>query len=307
MASTQAVSVCLPTWSDAVGWVTQKPRVIDAMTTGYPRFFVPRVVQRLAARIMPLHSSMGAETTNTKGDQFLIFPSRRYARLVHQVLCREHSVVGSDRIVALSVTWGGIIQAIDLERSTEDGGHVSNDSVCATPQEPLTPPPLAQHIISGIDKEPSLSKQFPTVSPQVVLSHDEAYEGQSGVAQLPSGTENIFLISFPKEMFPTAKAVWQHTGFGISSRRATYWLENAPFLSERPSFSSEHNLKSKTDTNTARAKIRARISAGYSSECLQVNQTDVFLYPTGMTAITEAAIAVQSIRSQNPCVVAVFG
>lgn len=33
-----AVSVCLPTWADNIGYEEQEPRVIDRLSTGYPRF-----------------------------------------------------------------------------------------------------------------------------------------------------------------------------------------------------------------------------------------------------------------------------
>ncbi len=36
--SPHAVSVCLPTWADAIGYEEGEPRVIDRLATGYPRF-----------------------------------------------------------------------------------------------------------------------------------------------------------------------------------------------------------------------------------------------------------------------------
>lgn len=42
--------------------------------------------------------------------------------------------------------------------------------------------------------------------------------------------DEIYAVVYPQELAVEAKAFWQHTGFGISSRRATYWLENASFL-----------------------------------------------------------------------------
>lgn len=37
--SPHAVSVCLPRWADVIGYEQREPRVIEAMKTGYPRFF----------------------------------------------------------------------------------------------------------------------------------------------------------------------------------------------------------------------------------------------------------------------------
>ena len=42
-----AVSVSLPTWEDNVGWASGDSRVVDAMQTGYPRFFVARNIQKV--------------------------------------------------------------------------------------------------------------------------------------------------------------------------------------------------------------------------------------------------------------------
>lgn len=42
-----AISISLPTWADNLGYVEAEARVIDAMSTGYPRFFIHRSVRRV--------------------------------------------------------------------------------------------------------------------------------------------------------------------------------------------------------------------------------------------------------------------
>jgi hypothetical protein len=42
-----AISVCLPTWKDNVGYEEGEKRVIDSMVTGYPRFFIHRSIQKV--------------------------------------------------------------------------------------------------------------------------------------------------------------------------------------------------------------------------------------------------------------------
>ncbi|KAI9632491.1 putative cystathionine gamma-synthase [Dioszegia hungarica] len=44
-----AISVSLPTWRDNVGYEEGDKRVVDRMETGYPRFFIHRSIQKLAA------------------------------------------------------------------------------------------------------------------------------------------------------------------------------------------------------------------------------------------------------------------
>ncbi len=51
--STHAVSVCLPTWADIIGYEEKEPRVIDRMRTGYPRFFFHPLIQEVRAALEP--------------------------------------------------------------------------------------------------------------------------------------------------------------------------------------------------------------------------------------------------------------
>jgi cystathionine gamma-synthase len=42
-----AISVSLPTWADNVGYEEGEKRVIDAMVSGYPRFFIHLSIQKV--------------------------------------------------------------------------------------------------------------------------------------------------------------------------------------------------------------------------------------------------------------------
>ncbi len=66
--SAHAVSVALPRWQDVVGYEEKKPEVVNALTSGYPRFFIHAEVQKLARQI-------------GDGQPCLPFPSLRAARL----------------------------------------------------------------------------------------------------------------------------------------------------------------------------------------------------------------------------------
>jgi len=41
-----AISVCLPTWKDNVGYEEGEKRVVDSMVTGYPRFFIHKTIEK---------------------------------------------------------------------------------------------------------------------------------------------------------------------------------------------------------------------------------------------------------------------
>lgn len=53
--SPHAVSVCLPTWADVIGYEEKDPRVHDRMRTGYPRFFLHPLVREVQARLLSAH------------------------------------------------------------------------------------------------------------------------------------------------------------------------------------------------------------------------------------------------------------
>lgn len=42
-----AISVSLPTWRDNVGYEEGEKRVVDSMTTGYPRFFIHLTIAKV--------------------------------------------------------------------------------------------------------------------------------------------------------------------------------------------------------------------------------------------------------------------
>jgi cystathionine gamma-synthase len=124
------------------------------------------------------------------------------------------------------------------------------------------------------------------------------------------GRESIYAVSFPTLMFPVAKSFWQHTGFGISSRRAASWLESTPFSPDGLITKSAHVSASPAEYDDAKIEIQRRISTGQSTKGLKVSEDDVFLFPTGMSAIAETAAAIQAVRGprrDSACVAAVFG
>ncbi len=85
-ASPHAVSVALPRWQDVVGYEEKKPEVINALTSGYPRFFIHKEVQELARQL-------------GEGRPCLPFPSPRAARLCAGFI--ERSCGEQAKVVAL--------------------------------------------------------------------------------------------------------------------------------------------------------------------------------------------------------------
>jgi len=86
-ASPHAVSVALPRWQDVVGYEEKKPEVVNALTGGYPRFFIHKEVRELARQIgdgrpcLPFPSLRAAKLCaafieRTSGEQVKVLASR---------------------------------------------------------------------------------------------------------------------------------------------------------------------------------------------------------------------------------------
>lgn len=120
---------------------------------------------------------------------------------------------------------------------------------------------------------------------------------------------HLYVLIYPRQLAAEGKAFWQHTGYGISSRCAAFWLENAPFLHvSGTSHSCDFDIMQK-EAHDATLVIRNRISSLLSSNANEVGIKAVHIYPTGMSAISHVATALHSLkgRDQRPCQVAVFG
>ncbi len=76
--SPHAVSVCLPTWQDNIGYEENDPRVMSRLSTGYPRFVYNSLCQRLFAR--------AKEQFAEAGQACLVFPNGRTAERCAQYL-----------------------------------------------------------------------------------------------------------------------------------------------------------------------------------------------------------------------------
>ncbi|KAF2760725.1 PLP-dependent transferase [Pseudovirgaria hyperparasitica] len=140
-----AVSVSLPTWRANVGYEEGERWVVDAMKTGYPRFFIHKSIARLAETIVADHA-LPQQTA-------MLFPSHTNA-----LQCQEF-----------------------LFRKAQD---------------------LSLHDVQVID---------------FVLCPD--YEHKLADRKMPP---KFSAVLYPQEKFSVAKQFWQHTGCGLSSRRAEY-------------------------------------------------------------------------------------
>ncbi|KAK3385262.1 putative cystathionine gamma-synthase/beta-lyase [Podospora didyma] len=312
-----ALSVHLPTWKDTLGWASRQADVVGKMTTGYPRFFIHHSVVRLTKRIIlevnnakrhpnddewnywyslyrngPLEPSeqsgylermsqwplvSGSTSSDNEYDSKdmvqsywhgLLFSTTRHAQMCCRFLKRQKRQ--PTEIQAWKVFWN-LARPQPVAMDEENTGSVSNV--------------------------------------QKTGSDSDSKRGASGEKQEvpdPEPGSNLYLVMFPAsclELVAASNSFWQHTGFGISSRRASHWLKFAPFLS--PPQLDFHRISEFHEFRhwNAKTTIKQRISSALLCENHHQN---IWLFPSGMAAIAEAAAAVQLAR-RSPCAIAVFG
>jgi cystathionine gamma-synthase len=237
------ISVSLPRWKDTVGWANRDEQVLQQMDTGYPRFFVPRIVRELASRIVHntlsgLHEELDIPFSldDEKELDALLVPARAMS-----VQCKEYlqSHAPNDKFLVVAFTMEGVHSVDHFHEVTRNG----------------------------------------TAQIYAVMFKGSTSEGEP-------------------------KAFWQHTGFGISSRCASYWLSNASCLRD------DHRIPDELPQiflwRNAQCKIRQRIAHLLSSPSISVPERDVWLFHTGMSAITHSA-QLLSTTFERTISVAVFG
>ena len=190
--SRHAVSVCLPTWLDNVGYEEGETRVIQALQTGYPRF-------------------------------------------VYHPLCR----------------------AVFSECERRFAG--ADEACLAWPSERV-----AKRFVAWLHQRTGVTPK--------------THKGW-----LPG----FFASSYPRAVASEAKAYWQHSGEGISSRRAAAALGLAP----------EPLPAGCVDATAAKTRIRQHLG-----EIAGLPESDVFLFPIGMTAIFVMQRVLQRLYPGRPSV-----
>ncbi|KAI0798356.1 pyridoxal phosphate-dependent transferase [Xylaria sp. FL0064] len=140
-----AVSVSLPTWRANVGYEEGEDWVVGTMVTGYPRFFIHKAIQALAADIVAKHSR--------DAQPAMLFPTARAAqRCVTFIRDRAETSV----------------------------------------------PPELSVLRFVLDPAREFASSLRALSP------------------------SLSAVIFPQDLFPVAKQYWQHSGDGVSSRRAEF-------------------------------------------------------------------------------------
>ncbi|KAK7696357.1 hypothetical protein QCA50_001011 [Cerrena zonata] len=264
-----AISVSLPTWQDNVDYEEGEKRVVDAMVSGYPRFFIHLGIQKLARQCRQKFGS--------SGEDCMLFPSRKIAEN-----CRSFMI---DRAHA---------QGIDIPiRLVQHVIHPNNGS--------SNSPSIELHIVLFPENQFSLAKQFWQhtglgVSSRlaerclIMLQDQEQLPTSMASPRIPGKSGNKHYSAKPPRESQVENAVDD--------------LEDATYLEERYG----RNLPQDAAASAKRA-MKRRIAGvlvrdspsdwsqagkqdaevGPSTRGVhEVSEDDVYLYPTGMAAIWNA-------------------
>ncbi|RSL57074.1 hypothetical protein CEP54_008464 [Fusarium duplospermum] len=165
----------------------------------------------------------------------------------------------------------------------------------------------ACHLANMGRKYLQLHTDRPVVVVQIAFDGSIQPPGTAPLETPEFSAGEICVVVHPQELAVEAKAFWQHTGYGVSTRRATYWLEHAPFLNRGKEEVDVDLLLN--GSQYAKVILQRRIGDLLSTETTKLRTDAVFLYPTGMSAISHTADAVRRLHgsSRETLRVAVFG
>ncbi|KAH8656556.1 pyridoxal phosphate-dependent transferase [Tricladium varicosporioides] len=138
----------------------------------------------------------------------------------------------------------------------------------------------------------------------------------------------LYAVIFPLGLLPIAKSFWQHTGFGISSRYAHFYLKRVDGVLVRCSspcerckakkvekLTREHELDQLTSNHLpsvvedlrCKSILGQRLANLHPKSSKIMESKDIFIYSTGMCAFTNLANASWEMRLGNSCEFVCYG
>ncbi|KAL9567045.1 hypothetical protein ACKAV7_008814 [Fusarium commune] len=133
------VSVYIPTWEDTVAWAKRDPELIAQLKTGYPRFFVPLVVNELAERLLTWTSELPSrfltrefrddvrQSLKERGRSAMLVTACQYAKDLQGYLERQRM-----RASVFVVDFDGNIRPV---KKAENGSDLNKIYVVVYPQQ----------------------------------------------------------------------------------------------------------------------------------------------------------------------------
>ncbi|KAK4164638.1 pyridoxal phosphate-dependent transferase [Cladorrhinum sp. PSN259] len=324
-----AVSVYLPTWRDNIRWAEREPDILQVMNTGYPRFFIPRVVTKLSQELLSLVSTPAADGTGA-----LAFASIAYANWFAKYM-RKDAVPFDSRFQLHLVQWYGGTTRLRPDLSREDAAKLtpSGEDYLFIVSFPTDLTDKARKLIQHSGYAISTRRAMYWLECAPLLHKTGSSPSTALTPQSPPRRPNLCSWTppeLPQQKRPPSKHCkpYPYREEVSPSLNCALCQQNKAFI-ELPR-NQEGYLN---DVKTAERALRWRIAASADCYCHRAPtpnadgdcsnsdssredkhnaevrtvdpDKDVFLYPTGMTAI---AAAIQAVVNgvQNP-IVAVFG
>lgn len=310
-----AISVSLPTWKDNVGYEEGEKRVVDSMVSGYPRFFIHLSIRKLAD-ICRHKYAVGSE-------QCMLFPTRSIAeecrdfirrrslqlgrqpaqpRLVHLFICPQTTTDSqpSTPLATNNADLHIVLYQTDEESTAKEFWQHTGLGISSR---------LAEKCLSLLPDEAKSSDVAhppPTLSPRLTMrgGHNKHY----AVKGLKSATASPPLESSPADLTPSTE--------GLSSDHAIYVEErygrNLPITSaalakralrRRVAGTLIKDNWNDSDCGGEPCAGQEGVKTGPSSRGVaNVTEDDVYLFPTGMTAIWNAHRLARLVRPEGKSV-----
>ncbi|WVQ94628.1 hypothetical protein IAU59_001708 [Kwoniella sp. CBS 9459] len=306
-----AISVSLPTWDDNIGYEEGDKRVVDRMETGYPRFFIHRSIQKLAALCLAkfgrpdeLCILLPSPKVAGEGRDFLASQKPSIpSRVVEFVICPSAiSLIDSSS----SQAWGGV-DCVELQILLFDKAHWgfgkafwqhTGDGICSR---------LAERALAFLGETPAGSTARPPTPPlerqpsKAPSSRNRHYSRRN--TSVPSTPRTPTTPATPNAASDDAP-VEAVTGENLTPELATYLEErygrnmplfNAPLAKQALKRRIAGGLLP-SDEGFGKVDDVAR---GAGSGKKAVKEDDVYLYPCGMSAIWHAHDIARSARRRK--------
>ncbi|KAJ2554154.1 Cystathionine gamma-synthase [Coemansia sp. RSA 1933] len=270
-----AVSVSLPKWDDNVGYEMGEERVVGAMVSGYPRFFIAKPIQALVEHVkerfaLPMETAM-------------LFPSaacgERCTAFIYDQALKQHA----DGEAGISVPEPGQVRVVEYTVEPINREAAALDSM----KHALEAPVKIYCVLFPTELFP-LAKQYWQHTGNGISARLASY-----CLHIAQANERYEQGARPRCLLKAAGAAARHGGIGAGTPhcepgRGESTMEADAYLEERfgrnfePRYAGEMKLA-----------LRRRI-AGALSQGVQAD--DVYLTATGMSAMFYAHQALLGVR-----------
>lgn len=270
-----AISVTLPTWGATVGYEEGEDWVVSKMRSGYPRFFIHEVIQKLCQAVETKYAR--------NGEKCMIFPSYAIAKRCREFIkAKSNNPSAPRRVLQLSTP----PPATEIENLSKIESTIG--ILFFQPEEFPIAKQYWQHSGEGVSSRMA----------EYVLK--ELFENEK--------KDPIRVQSRIKQELQ-AQSIQRKSPSISASMRANSQLQNEEVEREFNSFIEQKYGRVLDLMFATRAKLalrrrisgqaeksEAEINASHGIRGLPINESDVYLYPTGMAAIFNSHQALLGIN-----------